>query len=126
MISADRDSLVDLLRRWQSGENSHWTVVNEAEAAEEALFGNLEAVPASPRTDPNSVGLAVLELLADAHVQRVLPEDIPAILKFLAVETGQELEAWQDFDAYWDSVDFAAREELASRLYFPAKDESAG
>ena len=126
MVSVDRDSLINFLGRWQRGEISHWDVVNEAEEAEEALFGNLEVIPESPRNDPGSIGLAVLELLAEAHVQQILLEDVPAILRFLSAKAGHELEAWQEFDRYWDSIDFAAREEVASRLYFPAKDESAG
>lgn len=80
-------------------------VVNQCEAVREAL----EDWPDHPETDPRSIGVAVLELLSEAHVQLLLPEDIPAVQAFLATEAGAEEEAWAEFNAYWEGIDWERR-----------------
>ena len=91
MVTADRRSLAELLSRWQAGEMSAWQMIEEAEEAENLLFGEATEVPEIPKSDPQSIPVAVLEMLSAAHHQRVLPSDIPALLEFLQAEPGREL-----------------------------------
>jgi hypothetical protein len=93
-------------------------MIEEAEEAENLLFGEATEVPGIPRSDPQSIPVAVLEMLSAAHHQRVLPSDIPALLEFLQAEPGRELDAWARFDQYWEAVDWEARGQLAQELYF--------
>ena len=113
-MSPDRQMLTNLLLRWQRGEVAPWEVIDEAEAVEEGLSEELHS---PPRTDPNSIAVAVLELLATAPHQRILLEDIPAILRFLETPAGAELEAWEQYDRYWSAIDFDAREGAVAILY---------
>ena len=82
------------------------------------MFGEAALVPEIDRANPESIPVAVLELLAMAHQQWVLPDDVPALLAFLEAPAGSELEAWKRFDQYWQSVNFKERESRASELYF--------
>ena len=74
-------------------------------------------IPPFGRWDPRSIPAAVLELLASAHVAYVLPEELSIIRTFLSTPYGNEENVWQTFDAYWDAVDFAAREQRVHDLY---------
>ena len=118
MITADRRSLADLLLRWQAGEVSAWQMIGEAEEAEGLLVGDKPVVPPIPRADPQSIPIAVLELVATAHHQPLLPSDVPALIEFLETGAGRELEAWARFDRYCKGVDWAGRESAAQALYF--------
>jgi hypothetical protein len=71
-----------------------------------------------PRDDPASIPIAVLELIATAPHQRLLPVDIPVLVTFLQARPGTELAAWQKFDSYWESVNMGAREAEVDKLYF--------
>lgn len=124
-LNADRQALIELLSRWEKGEISAWQVVEGSEAAEEALFGEAELVPELPRTDPQSIPVAVLELMATAPHQRLLPEDVPALISFLETTPGSELTGWQRIDAYWNAIDLDAREAQVDRLYF-SKGQDGG
>jgi hypothetical protein len=110
--------LAELLLRWQAGEVSAWQMIEEAEEAEDLHFGEAAVIPEIPRSDPQSIPLAVLEMLAIANHQKLLQADVPALLKFLEAPLGRELEAWATFDQYWRVVDLAARESAVQELYF--------
>ena len=125
MVAADRNALLDLLTRWERGEVSAWQVVEEAEEAEEAIDGDLDVVPELPKSDPNSIPVAVLGLLSTAHHQPLLPVDIPVLLRFLRAKPGGELDAWQELDRYFDSIDWKQREAVGNELYFGAKTGGA-
>jgi hypothetical protein len=118
VIGTDRQALIELLSRWQGGEVEAWALVEEAEEAEEALFGEAQLVPKVPRDDPSSISIAVLELMATAPHQRLLPVDVPALVSFLQAGPGSELEAWQTFESYWRSVDMEKREAEVDKVYF--------
>lgn len=107
-----------MLNRWQRGEINHWDVVDEAEAIEESLWENVETIPHVEKGDICSISLAVLDLLSSAHISWVMPVDIPVLLKFLETPTGEELEGWKRFDAYWEEMDMNARQQEANALYF--------
>jgi hypothetical protein len=124
-LGTDRRALIELLSRWGKGEVSARQVVEESEAAEEALFGEAELVPELPRNDPQSIPVAVLELMATAPHQRLLPEDVPALIQFLETMPGSELAGWQKIDAYWECIDFESREAQVDRLYFSG-DQDGG
>ena len=72
--------------------------------------------PEYPASDARSVGVAVLELLAEAHVQLVLPDDIPEMLAFVSTPEGRTQTAWARFDAYWEGLDWAEREKRCGAL----------
>jgi hypothetical protein len=118
VVTADRRSLAALLLRWQAGDLGAWQMIEEAEGAEDLLFGDMAVVPEIPKEDPQSISVAVLELLSAAHHQQLLPADVPAVLEFLETQPGGELEAWARFEQYWEAVDWQARESAVQELYF--------
>jgi hypothetical protein len=96
--------LKSLLVKWQSGEISARDVHEEAEAMMESCEWQ-----ELPRTAPESVMYEVLCQLDILNQQLIVADDIPAMLKFLG-STPSELDmAWQEWERYWNDVDFAER-----------------
>jgi hypothetical protein len=124
-VAADRETFVDLLTRWERGEISAWHIVEEAEDAEEAMYGRVQMIPELPKSDPKSILAGVLGILSDAHHYPILPVDVPVLVAFLGTEPGGELQAWHGLEQYLDSVDWQGR--AAVELYtHPGWGKSAG
>ncbi len=68
--------------------------------------------------DLRSIAAAIVELLSTAYASYILPEDIAIMRSFLQTPLGEETEAWQRFDAYWETIDYTAREPQVDTLYF--------
>lgn len=66
-----------------------------------------------------AIALEVLLNLTALYEQLITPEDIPALLTFLATPPGKELEGWRALHQYWDSIDFEQRRlKLMSHPYY--------
>lgn len=105
MTEVDRDQLRQLLLRWQKGELRAIDVLEEAETLVET-FGPL---PQYPQGDPRSIAIEVLDDLDCLIGQRIMAEDIPALLTFLNTPPGEEARGWQELHRYWESIDFDQR-----------------
>jgi hypothetical protein len=116
-FAAEREVLRVLLTQWQAGELTPIQVLVEAERLweQDPNSGHL-LTPTYARSDSRSIFYAVLGLLEVLHVQPVIPEDIPATLAFLDTPAGSEESGWQQWDAYWEAVDLAARLEALGDL----------
>lgn len=114
----------ELLREWKTDSAEHrWLLVERAEAIEDELHkaGVLD-------TDTPGSGLAALvdavySVLAAAHHQHFLPEDVPIAQEVLAASPGNEGEALRRFNEYWDDVDSDERASRSSDFWF--KDGAA-
>jgi hypothetical protein len=96
----------DLLERWQSGALDERAVHETAEQMFEAFP---DGPPTYPQDDPRSIPIEVLSQLEILNVQLITPVDIPALLRFLAAEPGEEQSAWQQLADYWNGIDFKQR-----------------
>lgn len=115
MRNVDPSLIRDLLQRWARGDLDERLVHEEAEAH----FEELEPLPAFPRDDSRSIPIEILSHLEVLNHQLIIPEDIPAILAFLDTHPGEELEAWQRWESYWNSVDYNERiERLRDNPYY--------
>jgi hypothetical protein len=102
----DREVLRELLERWRSGAVDEREV---HETAEEMFETFPDGPPLVPHADPRSIPIEVLSQLEILNVQLITPADIPALMKFLAAEPGQEEVAWQELTNYWKAIDFKRR-----------------
>lgn len=107
MCSVDRQTLRSLLLSWQRAEIN----VIDVHVKAEGIWDRCADWPELPKFHPNSITVEVLALLSGAIVQRLTPQDIPAILRFLNTPEGEELDGWREFEDYWDGVDFDVRDE---------------
>jgi hypothetical protein len=113
--SINRNTLLELLDKWESGVLDEPQLHIEAEA----LWDAGDHWPAYPNEDPRSIAIDVLSNLEILNVQFIGRQDIPAIRAFLETPEGQELTGWKTWELYWATVDFAEREEsLGSDGYY--------
>ena len=106
----DRESIKRLLRRWAKGDLDKIQVLAQAEdfleGGEPSEFSE---------DDPRSIAFEVVFNLASLTVQLITKEDIPTILTFLDTPIGEEQKAWEEWNFYWDRIDFKKRRnELAA------------
>jgi hypothetical protein len=106
MIQIDRDDLRDILLRWRSGELTASDVHEAAEQLYESCSTGLEYQPRGPR----SIGAEILSQLSILNHQLITRDDIPAMLRFLDVNLGSELDAWSEWTRYIDGIDYQDRE----------------
>jgi hypothetical protein len=112
------------VNKWARGELDERSVHEEAEA----LYEQLEPLPEYPPEDARSIPIEVLSHLEILNHQLIVREDIPAILDFLETHPGKELEAWSQWEAYWNTLDYDERmERLRDNPYYsslPVKRKS--
>src|SRR5438094_700895 len=104
--SAGRERLRDLLGRWQKGVLDERAVHEAAEALSESYPGEL---PTYPHSDPRSIPIEVLSQLEILNWQLITREDIPALLDFLATQSGDEERGWERYQKHWENIDFDRR-----------------
>lgn len=115
MDYVERMVLHNLVKQWEAQLLDEQAVLEEAER----LWELNPQWPEYPRSDPRSINFEVLFQLKSLHVQLITPDDIPAILKFLDTPAGFEAKAWQEWDTFWNSIDFEARLfNLANNPYY--------
>ncbi len=127
-ILAERAMLDRLLERWQVGQIGAWDVVAEAETMEQAFLDQRERSITSDgilvlrdfeHQDPRSISAVIVDLLTSASWSYILPEDIAIMRMFLQTPVGEEEVAWEQFDAYWQAIDYEARKPQVDAVYFP-------
>ena len=114
-----RQRAIELLENWDtSSMKGRWHLVDRSEAIEENLLDS--GVLRRDGMDMGSAAIvkAAYEIIAFAHHQRFLPEDVPVVLELLRSDAGKEDSALRMFDEYWERVDFKAREKPALRFWF--------
>jgi hypothetical protein len=104
MTQIDRGKLRALLERWQRGEIDERIVHDEAEAMLEQADW-----PVYQEADPRSIVVEVLSHLEILDHQLITREDIPTMIAFLDVATGQEPLGWDAWRRYWNAIDFDVR-----------------
>lgn len=126
-VFSERALINRILEQWQTGEIGPWDVVSEVEAVEQGFLEQRERYTTSDGVvmlrnfaddDPRSFAAAIVELLSTAYASYILPEDIAIMRSFLQTPLGEETEAWQRFDAYWETIDYTARKPQVDTLYF--------
>ena len=104
MPSSDRQEIRDIVERWQRSELDALAVLRWAETR----WTSYEQ-PEYPTCDPRSIAIEVLAQLDMLNHQWITPDDAPAILRFLDTAPGSEVQGWQQWSMYWDSIDFDQR-----------------
>lgn len=99
-----RQTIRRLLESWRTGEIDTRRVHEEAEE----LFDQLEERK-YPRDHPQSILVEILSQLEILNHQLITSDDIPAMLAFLDARPGEELEAWERWQRYWDELDLDRR-----------------
>ena len=103
-----RNSIIDLLDRWENNSINEEKVLIEAEV----LFDNHYKEQDYPKNDYRSIIIEVLSQLEIIHHQWILKEDISQIRKFLNTTTDNELKAWRD----WQNIDLKKRESSIKKI----------
>ncbi len=114
MVDEIKAQLLEILDKWSKG------VVNEREVHElaESLYDKY-GWHDYPESDPRSIVFAVLSYLEVLNYELVCEEDIPEIMAFLNTPPGKEIEAWERWKTYWDSIDYEKRKaKLAGNPYY--------
>ena len=113
-LKTQKEKLIQLLTQWKSGLLTEKDIHEEAELMLDS-FELKEAL----KSDPYSLIKEVLRGLSLLNHELAIVEDIPAILEFLQASPGKELEAWEKWNQYWDSIDFDERaKNLANHGYY--------
>ncbi len=113
--SIERNLLLDLLRKWETGVLDEQQLHVEAES----LWDASDQWPAFPKHDPRSIAIEVLSNLDTMNVGFIGREDIPAIRTFLETPIGREIAAWKTWESYWAKINFTEREKaLGSNGYY--------
>ena len=116
MGEINRELVRELLDRWASGRLNARQVHEHAEQLWESLEQHQ-----FPREDCRSIAAEVLSQLDILNHQLITAEDIPAMLQFLETPTGEELQAWDRWERYWDELDMDQRiESLKDDPYYSA------
>jgi len=107
MNTINRQTIIDLLERWKSGQ------LTEIEVHEEIEFiWERGSWPQYPHEDSRSILVEVLSQLDALNHQLITRDDIPAIIDFLRTPKGKELDAWKIWKEYWENVDYERRKQL--------------
>jgi hypothetical protein len=113
--SIDRDLLLDLLDKWETGSLGEEQLHLEAES----LWDAGGEWPILPKRDPRSIAVEVLSNLDSMNVGFIGREDIPAMRTFLRTPAGGETDAWNAWESYWAKIDFGQRQKsLGANGYY--------
>ncbi len=107
MTTINRKTIIDLLARWRLDQLTEVELHEEIESIWER-----DDWSQYPHEDSRSILVEVLSQLEVLNHQLIIKEDIPAIVDFLSTPKGKELEAWKNWMAYWDNVDYERRKQL--------------
>lgn len=99
-----REEIRRILQLWQRGAVD----VQRVQAKAEQLLETWN-YPTYEESDPRSIPIDVLSNLDMAYYQLVVPQDIPAMLRFLDTPPGQEANAWKHWKQYWNDIDYDDR-----------------
>lgn len=114
-----RQRAIELLENWDtSSMEGRWHLVDQSEAIEQNLLESGVLRRDGMDVGPAAIVEAAYDIIASAHHQRFLPEDVPVVLELLRSDAGKENSALRMFDEYWERVDFEARERPAQRFWF--------
>ena len=109
--------VVEILARWERGEIEPWDVVDEAENLEAELLKTYRSLD-YPKDDYRSIIAEVVVMLAIAHHEEIMPDDIPALRCLLGTHRGQEVQAWQAFNHHLDRTEGSDRTTAAELLWY--------
>jgi hypothetical protein len=98
----------ELLHQWQQEKIDEQRIHIEAESLYEALSDSINR-PSEEEQD--SIIYEILSHLSLLHYQLIIPEDIPAIFKFLDTPHSGLHEGWKEWREYWDNLDVNHRRE---------------
>ncbi|NUM73150.1 hypothetical protein HUU40_02200 [candidate division KSB1 bacterium] len=113
-MSITRTTVIELLSDWQAGKIDEKGVHEKAEQLLEQLNW-----PEYTQEDHRSIVVEILMQLEILNHQLITRDDIPAMMAFLQTSSGQQLQGWKDWRAYWDSLDIKKRKEtLRSNPYY--------
>ncbi|WP_218080299.1 hypothetical protein [Anthocerotibacter panamensis] len=105
----------NLLDLWSLGSLDARKVHEEAEK----LWESIQPDSFYPKDNYKSIIIEVLSQLEILNHQLIMPDDIPAILRFLDTPNGKELQGWEDWLNYWENIDMdVRRENLRSNPYY--------
>ncbi|MCB9763574.1 MAG: hypothetical protein H6739_27650 [Alphaproteobacteria bacterium] len=100
----DRAELIAMLLEWSNGDRTARSVGRWASRLVDKLL-----LPDLPATDPEAIPVEVLLQLSCMRRQPLAVQDIPAMLAFLAAPPDRAAQAWADWFAYVEGVDWRAR-----------------
>jgi hypothetical protein len=100
-----REAIGDLMNQWEVGAIDEHTVLVEAEKLFEQYYQGIDY----PKSDFRSILVEILSQLEILHHQWIIKEDISVIKAFLNTTRGNELQAWDNWIEYWESIDFEQR-----------------
>ncbi len=110
----DYADLLRVLQDWETGEFPSWEVSAFAEDLKELEAGGW---PDPPVDDPRFMLIEISHLLEDIEGSYVFKEDIPALKRALQLGQTRPQEALDELNAYFDGVDFEAREKFISERF---------
>lgn len=103
-----KNKIENLLARWETDSINERELLFEAEE----LFGQHYEAKELPKTNYESILIEILSHLEVLHHQLIIKDDIPAFRKFLNVTEDKELQAWKEWEKYWESINFDDRKML--------------
>ncbi len=106
MPHVDRSQLLSLVTGWERGEIS----IRELHQAAERIWDEGGEWPILQPSDPNSISVEALSFLECLNHQRLVEDDLPALLRFLRTPIGAEDQGWGDWQTYWSGIDFNKRQ----------------
>ncbi len=109
--------VVEILARWERGEIEPWDVLDEAENLEVELLKMYRSLD-YPKDDYRSIVADVVGMLAIAHHEKIMPDDIPALRRLLSTHRGQEAQAWRAFNHHLDRTEGSDRTAAAELLWY--------
>lgn len=127
MRELSRQALIQVLEDWRENKIDRACVQHEAEEYMDYCDYTLkrpELVDEREPDDPESIEIGVLHELqsCDMADSTVSQEDIPRFLEFLATPSGQEAQAWLEWDSYWEQ---RRRKEQADAESMEAREHSS-
>ena len=109
-----RKKIIDFLQQWKSG------AIDEVAADMEGEYLCEQYVDDESDADCDAIEEEVLILLGTLFPSMVTVDDVPAFIKFLQTPPEEEKQAFAEWSAYWDSIDFDERHrQLAANPNYP-------
>jgi len=106
------ETILNLLDQWEAGTINELEVLNESEKLYLQHYQGNEI----PKSDYKSIPIEVLSHLEILHHQWIIKDDIPIIRTFLNTSDGNELEAWKNWEKYWNAIDLDNRKEQIKNI----------
>ncbi len=117
-----KGELAHLVSAWKSDAIPRWDMIEVAEEIENHVHG-IRTLSSSDTAVADLVS-AALDLLANAHHQHVLPQDVPVFEALLSAS--EATSAIETFASYWSELDYSSRQAEARLYWFGAEEPNEG